>query len=60
MPFVIANFRHVADGLREGQFAVGERKRATNLNDLDPIYRTCSTGPLPRRSALLVQTGGPA
>jgi hypothetical protein len=23
--FVIANFRHVADGLQEGQFAVGER-----------------------------------
>ena len=34
MPFVIANFRHVADGLKEGQFAVGERKRATSLDDL--------------------------
>ena len=37
--FVIANFRHVADGLQEGQFAVGGRKRAASLDDLDPIYR---------------------
>ena len=37
--FVIANFRHVADGLQEGQFAVGERKGATSLDDLDPMYR---------------------
>ncbi len=35
MPFIIANFRHVADGLQEGQFAIGSpqsgrpsRKRA--------------------------------
>ena len=37
--FIIANFRHVADGLQGGQFAIGERKRAVSLNDLDPIYR---------------------
>ena len=37
--FVIANFKHVADGLQEGQFAVGERKGATSLDDLDPMYR---------------------
>ena len=42
--FVIANFRHVADGLHEGQFAVGEHKRAATLDDLDPIY-------LPRKSS---------
>ena len=35
--FVIANFKHVADGLQEGQFSVGERKHATGLDDLDPI-----------------------
>ena len=39
MPFIIANFRHVADGLQEGQFAIGERKRAASLDELDPIYR---------------------
>ncbi len=37
--FTIANFRHVAHGLQEGQFAVGERKPAKSLGDLDPIYR---------------------
>ena len=34
--FVIATFKHVADGLQEGQFAVGERTRAATLDDLDP------------------------
>ena len=29
--FTIANFRHVAKGLQEGQFAVGERKKAKGL-----------------------------
>jgi len=55
MPFIIANFRHVADGLQEGQFAIGERKRAASLHDLDPIYRQ-----LPRPSASSARTVGPA
>lgn len=49
--FTVANFRHVADGLQEGQFAVGERKKASGLSDLDPIYKqlldrpvTCTLG----------------
>jgi hypothetical protein len=37
--FTIANFRHVAKGLQEGQFAVGERRKAKGLADLDPIYK---------------------
>jgi PPOX class probable F420-dependent enzyme len=37
--FTIANFRHVAKGRQEGQFAVGERTQATGLADLDPIYK---------------------
>ena len=37
--FTIANFRSVAHGLQEGQFAVGERKQALGLNDLDPKYK---------------------
>ena len=37
--FTIANFRHVAKGLQPGQFAVGERKKAVGLSDLDPIYK---------------------
>ena len=26
--FTVANFRHVADGLQEGQFGIGERTQA--------------------------------
>ena len=46
MPFIIANFRHVADGLQEGQFAIGERQRAASLDDLDPIYRQLLDRPI--------------
>ena len=31
--FVIAGFKDVADGLQEGQFSVGTRKKANTLND---------------------------
>ena len=37
--FTIANFRSVAHGLQEGQFAVGERNQASGLRDLDPKYK---------------------
>jgi 2-iminoacetate synthase ThiH len=37
--FTIANFRSVAHGLQEGQFAIGERKKASGLRDLDPKYK---------------------
>jgi hypothetical protein len=37
--FTIANFRTVAHGPQEGQFAVGERKKVFGLSDLDPKYR---------------------
>jgi hypothetical protein len=43
VPFTVANFKHVADGLQEGQFTVGERSEADSLTDLDPNYRSCST-----------------
>ena len=32
--FTIANFRHVAKGLQPGQFAVGDRRKASSLKDL--------------------------
>ena len=51
--FVIANFRHVADGLQEGQFAVGERKRAATLDDLDPIYRQLLDRPITQTLGLI-------
>ena len=37
--FTIANFRTVAQGLQPGPFAIGERKKAVGLSDLDPIYK---------------------
>jgi nitroimidazol reductase NimA-like FMN-containing flavoprotein (pyridoxamine 5'-phosphate oxidase superfamily) len=37
--FTIANFRSVAHGPQEGQFGVGEKRKAASLNDLAPIYR---------------------
>ena len=42
--FVAANFKHVADGLQEGQFSIDERKSAASLDDLDPSTASCSTG----------------
>ena len=44
--FIIANFRHVARGLQPGQFAVGERREASHLSDLDPIYRQLLDAPI--------------
>ena len=37
--FTVAQFKDVSDGLQEDQFAVGERKKASGLADLDPIYK---------------------
>jgi len=44
--FTIAKFRDVAHGLQKGQFAVGERKKAASLADLDPIYRQLLDRPI--------------
>ena len=57
--FVIANFRHVADGLQEGQFAVGERQAATSLADLDPIYRDLLDRPITITLAVIGPDGRP-
>lgn len=55
--FTIANFRHVADGLQEGQFDVGQRKRATSLADLDPIYRQLLDRPITQTLGLIGPDG---
>lgn len=44
--FTITRFRDVADGLQAGQFAVGERRRASSLDDLDPIHRDLRDRPI--------------
>src|ERR1700751_3254376 len=58
--FVIANFRHVADGLQEGQFAVGERKRAASLEDLDPSYRQLLDRPITQTLGIIGPDGRPS
>lgn len=37
--FTIAKFKDVADGLQAGQFAVGDRTKATGFDAIDPSYR---------------------
>ena len=60
MSFIIANFRHVADGLQEGQFAIGERKRAASLDDLDPIYRRLLDRPITQTLGIIGPDGRPS
>lgn len=55
--FTIANFRHVAKGLQEGQFAVGERKKAKGLADLDPIYKRLLDEPVTASLGLIGPDG---
>ena len=57
--FVIASFKDVADGLQEGQFAVGERRNATTLDDLDPIYRNLLDEPITVTMAVIGPDGRP-
>jgi hypothetical protein len=38
MSFVIANSRDVANGLQQGQFAIGERRRAARLDDRRVLF----------------------
>ncbi len=58
--FTVANFRHVADGLQEGQFAVGERKPAASLDDIDPIYRDLLDRPIVVTLAVTGPDGRPS
>ena len=57
--FTIATFKHVADGLQEGQFSVGERRRASRLDDLDPIYRELLDRPITVTLAVIGPDGRP-
>jgi Pyridoxamine 5'-phosphate oxidase len=57
--FVIANFKHVADGLQPGQFGVGDRKAATTLQDLDPIYKQLLDDPVSMTLAVMGPDGRP-
>jgi len=58
--FTIANFRHVADGLQEGQFAIGEKTQANSLAALDPIYRELLQRPIVTTLAVIGPDGRPS
>lgn len=58
--FVVARFRDVADGLQEGQFAVGERRRVAGLDDLDPIYRQLLDRPITQTLGITGPDGRPS
>jgi PPOX class probable F420-dependent enzyme len=60
MSFVIAQFRDVADGLQPGQFAVGERRRAANLDELDPVYRELLDRPITQTLGIIGPDGRPS
>ena len=57
--FTVANFKHVADGVQEGQFGIGERSKAASLNDLDPIYRDLLDRPITVTMAVIGADGRP-
>ena len=57
--FTVANFKHVADGLQGGQFSVGDRRKATTLADLDPIYKDLLDRPIVITLAVIGPDGRP-
>ena len=59
MPFTVAKFLDVADGPQPGQFTIGERKQATSLEDLDPIYRRLLDEPVTATIAVMGKDGRP-
>jgi Pyridoxamine 5'-phosphate oxidase len=58
--FTVANFRHVADGLQEGQFGIGERTQAGGFSDLDPIYKQLMDRPVTMTLGLIGPDGRPS
>ena len=55
--FTIANFRTVAHGVQEGQFAVGERTKALGLSDLHPKYKRLLDEPVTMTLGLIGPDG---
>jgi general stress protein 26 len=58
--FTIASFRDVANGLQEGQFAVGDKRRAASLDDLPPVYRRLLDEPVTMTLAVTGPDGRPS
>jgi nitroimidazol reductase NimA-like FMN-containing flavoprotein (pyridoxamine 5'-phosphate oxidase superfamily) len=57
MSFKVSNFKHVAEGLQEGQFTVGERSELERLEDLDPRYRQLLDDPVTAVLAVMAGDG---
>ncbi len=55
MPFKVANFLDVAEGLQPGQFTVGARQELSSLDDIDPMYKTLLDEPV---TAVIAVIGG--
>jgi PPOX class probable F420-dependent enzyme len=57
---VVADFRSVAHGRQEGQFAVGERRKIGSLDELAPIYRALLDRPITVTLGLIGPDGRPS
>jgi PPOX class probable F420-dependent enzyme len=58
--FTIAKFRDVAHGLQPGQFAVGDRRQAASLADLDPKDKALLDRPIVMTLGLIGPDGRPS
>jgi PPOX class probable F420-dependent enzyme len=58
--FSITKFKDVADGLQEGQFTVGERRKAASLDDLDPIHKDLLDRPITITLGVVAPDGRPS
>ena len=57
---VVADFRSVAHGRQDGQFAVGTRRRIASLEELDPVYRALLDRPITVTLGLTGPDGRPS
>jgi nitroimidazol reductase NimA-like FMN-containing flavoprotein (pyridoxamine 5'-phosphate oxidase superfamily) len=59
MSITIARFIDVAEGVKPGQFSVGEHDQVVSLSDLDPIYRQLMDEPVTAVLAVVGNGGRP-
>ena len=59
MPFPVANFIDVAEGVKPDQFSVGSRTEVSSLDELDPIYKRLLDEPVASVVAVMGSDGRP-
>jgi PPOX class probable F420-dependent enzyme len=59
MSIGVSKFLDVSDGLKAGQFSIGERTEVASLSDLDPIYRKLMDEPVTAVLAVMGSDGRP-